>query len=323
MARRRVPTHRVDNLQSRMSNGPLVLAVPVYNAERYLGATLDSLNAEGDALRWWLQDGGSNDKTLDIAQAAARPGDSIHSALDRGQSDAINTAMHAMGGEIIGFINGDDILIPGTARCVLDYFAAHPDVDLVYGSIEWINESGSTTGRHTGRINSVSDILNIYRVWWGKRQWVQPEVFFRRSLFEKVGGFDIGYHLAFDFDFWARCFIAGARVAHIPQVFAKFRKHSGQKSSAAAEAAAEIRSIVRKHIAAGAPLNLWMRWCLNAQLDYDCYQRGETSDPTGARPSFTRAILMHPHWFLSPAVRIRTQSSLAKWLGIRKPSSHK
>jgi glycosyltransferase involved in cell wall biosynthesis len=303
--------------------GPLVLAVPVFNAERFLSATLDSLNSEGDALRWWLQDGGSTDRTLEIARAAARPGDSVHSEKDKGQADAINHALRDMGGEIIGFINGDDTLAPGTARRVLDYFAAHPEIDLVYGSIEWIDEAGATTGTHTGKIDSLTDALDIYRVWWGRRQWVQPEVFYRRSLFEKVGGFDISYNLAFDYDFWVRCFLAGARVAHIPHVFAKFRLHAAQKSTAAAKAASEIRSIVHKHLSAGAAISPFARWSLNAQLDYDHYQLGETTDATGKRPSFLRALATHPHWLLSPAVRNRTYSSLAKMTGLAKPLPNK
>jgi glycosyltransferase involved in cell wall biosynthesis len=303
--------------------GPLVLAVPVFNAERFLAATLDSLNAEGDAVRWWLQDGASTDRTLEIARAAARPGDTVRSRKDNGQADAINHALQEMGGEIIGFINGDDLLAHGTAARVLDYFAAHPEVDLVYGSVEWIDEAGTITGHHAGRIDSVSDVLDIYRVWWANRQWVQPEVFFRRSLFEKVGGFNTDYHLAFDYDFWVRCFLSGARVAHIPQVFAKFRLHAAQKSSAAAKAANEIRSIVRKHLNADAPVGAWARWSLTAQLDYDRYQLGETVDQKGNRQSFTRALFTHPQWLLSPAVRERTQSSLAKALGLAKPSAHK
>ncbi len=303
--------------------GQLVLAVPVFNAERYLSATLASLNAEGPSLRWWLQDGGSNDSTLQIAHAAAREGDNVSSAHDHGQADALNTAMRKMGGDIIGFVNGDDIIAPGTATRVLDYFDNHPDVDLVYGSVDWINETGTITGHHTGQINSLSDILDIYHVWWNNRQWVQPEVFFRRTLFEKVGGFDISYHLAFDYDFWVRCFLAGARVAHIDQVFAQFRTHSEQKSKAAAQAAFEIRSIVQKHLDAKVPLAPWERWSLNAQLEYDRYQLGETAPRNGKRLPFLHAFLRNPHWLLSPAARNRTQSGLAKALGIAKPSHHK
>jgi hypothetical protein len=70
---------------------------------------------------------------------------------------------------------------------------------------------------------------------------VQPEVFFRRSLWAKVGGFQNRWRLAFDYDFWVRCFLAGARVAHDPDIVAQFRIHAAQKSAAAEQAADDIR----------------------------------------------------------------------------------
>ena len=301
----------------------LVLAVPVLNAERFLAHTLQSLNAEGSAVRWWLQDGGSSDGTLDIARKAARACDTIRSATDNGQADAINTAFHEMGGDIIGFINGDDRLCAGTARRVLEFFESHPEIDLIYGKVKWIDDAGEITGQHAGFVRNLTEALDVYRVWWGKRQWVQPEVFFRRSLFEKVGEFDTGYHLAFDFDFWVRCFIKGARITHIPEFFAEFRLHARQKSSQSKLAAREIRSIVTRHLDAGAPVPPWVRWSLRAQIAYDRYQLGETADAHGNRPSFLQGLLRNPAWLLSPAARSRTQSGLDKVMGIKRFTSQR
>src|SRR5215204_4869160 len=122
--------------------GPLVLALPVYNAEQYLAETLRSLNAQGEHARWWLQDGGSTDRTLEIARALARPGDTVVSEADKGQTDALNRAFAKMGGEIVGFINGDDVLAPGTAERVVNYFNEHARVDLIYGCVEWMDSEG-------------------------------------------------------------------------------------------------------------------------------------------------------------------------------------
>ena len=289
-------------------SGPLVLAVPVFNGERFLAETLASLNANGAHVRWWLQDGASKDRTLEIARGFARPGDTIASAPDGGQADALNTAMKKMGGEIIGFINGDDLLAENAAERVLDFFAEHPDTDLVIGSVDWIDEHGALTGTHTGCIESLADALDIYGVWWSRRQWVQPEVFFRRALWEKVGGFDASYHLAFDYDFWVRCFRAGARVAHLPATLTRFRIHAGQKSAAAESAADEIRAIVQKTLAARPPLNPVRRWKIEAQLGYDLYQSGKS----GAGGGFFSAILRHPHWLLSPHAWQRVRAACVR-----------
>lgn len=289
-------------------NPPLVLAVPVFNGERFLAETLASLNANGPHVRWWLQDGASKDRTLEIARGFARPGDTIVSAPDRGQADALNTAMAQMGGEIIGFINGDDLLAENAADRVLDFFADHPDIDLVYGSVDWIDEQGALTGTHTGRIESLAEVLDIYGVWWRGRQWVQPEVFFRRTLWEKVGGFDTAYHLAFDYDFWVRCFRAGARVAHLPATLTRFRLHAGQKSAAAESAADEIRAILQKNLETPALLNPARRWKIEAQLGYDLYQSGKS----GVGGGFLANLLRHPQWLLSPQARARAQAACAR-----------
>jgi glycosyltransferase involved in cell wall biosynthesis len=299
---------------------PLVLAVPVFNAEAYLAATLTSLNAQGEHLRWWLQDGGSTDRTVEIARSFARPGDVVASEPDQGQTDAINRAFARMGGSFVGFINGDDVLAPGSAERVARYFEDHPHIDLIYGCVEWMDAQGQVTGFHRGRIDSLSELLDVYNVWWGTRQWVQPEVFFRRSLYERVGGFDCRYHLAFDYDFWVRCMLAGARIAHTPAITARFRVHAAQKSSAADRAADEIRDIVQRHLS-NAPLSPWRRLKMRAALSYDYYQLGRTTPDGSKRQSFGRALLTHPHWWLSPLVRKRAQSSLAKALPFRRRSA--
>jgi glycosyltransferase involved in cell wall biosynthesis len=264
-----------------------------------------------------LQDGGSTDRTLEIARAKARPEDTIMSERDEGQTDALNRAFAKMGGSIVGFINGDDILAPGTAERVVTFFDDHPHVDLIYGCVEWMDAGGQVTGFHRGRIDSLAELLDVYNVWWGEKQWVQPEVFFRRSLFERVGGFNCEYNLAFDYDFWVRCMLAGARVAHTPAITARFRIHVAQKSTAANRAADEIRAIVQRHLPK-ARINLWRRLKLRAALSYDLYQLGRTTPDGAQRASFARALLLHPHWWLSPLARSRAQSSLAKALPFRR-----
>jgi hypothetical protein len=192
---------------------------------------------------------------------------------------------------------------------VLDYFAAHPEIDLVCGEVEWIDEHSNVTGRHAGRIDSLADVLDIYGVWWANRQWVQPEVFFRRALWEKAGGFDPSWSLVFDYEFWVRCFRAGARVAHLPVPFTRFRLHAAQRSAAATQAADEIRAVVRQHLDQGAPLPPLRRWTLEAELSYDLYQGGKNNT---ARGSFPAQVLRHPQWLLAPPARTRLRAACAR-----------
>jgi len=286
---------------------PLVLAIPTFNCARYLPATLDSLAAQGDSVRWWLQDGASKDGTPDIARKYARPGDTVVSESDRGQPDALNKAFTRMGGEIIGFINGDDCLTPGAASTVLETFDRHPDIDLVYGEVEWMDAAGSPTGDHKGDISNLEELLDIYTVWFGARQWVQPEVFFRRSLWEKAGPFNTEYDLTFDYAYWVQCMLAEARVLRIPTPLARFRLHPEQKSTNATKAASEMRDIVRKALALHPAISARARARIIAQINYDNYQLAPTP-----KLSFTKALFRNPSWLRSPAVRRRLLHSLRR-----------
>jgi glycosyltransferase involved in cell wall biosynthesis len=284
--------------------GPLVLAIPTFNCAHYLPHTLESLAAQGDAVSWWLQDGASKDGTADIARKFARPGDTVVSEEDRGQSDALNRAFARMGGEIIGYINGDDCLTEGAAEAVLETFARNPEVDLVYGQVEWIDAGGAQTGDHKGNISSLEELLDLYTVWFGARQWVQPEVFFRRSLWEKAGPFSLDYDLAFDYAFWVQCMMAGARLLRVPKPLARFRVHDQQKSANATKAASEMRDIVQKALAQSPPISGRVRDRITAQIDYDLYQLAPQP-----KPSFANALIRNPSWLRSPAVRARLRDS--------------
>ena len=283
----------------------LTLAVPNLNGAAFLSRTLESLNSQGDCVRWWLQDGGSRDGSQEIAQRLKRRQDVVVSEPDGGQTDALNRAFSRMGGDIVGYLNSDDVLRPGAAEKVLGFFERNPKVDLVYGGVEYLNASEVVLGQHHGDISSLSEILNIYDVWWHGRQWVQPEVFWRRSLAEKTGKFDGRYHLAFDYDYWVRCFMSGARVAAIPEILAGFRKHAAQKSTDSLRAAREIRNSVSRHMNV---LPVFERMVLGARLDYDHYQQ----QPAAEKKGMACSLLQKPSWWLALEVRDRIKASLKK-----------
>jgi glycosyltransferase involved in cell wall biosynthesis len=253
-------------------------------------------------VRWWLQDSCSSDDSVAIARRYLTPADHIELEPDKGQADGLNRAMARMGGDIIGFLNSDDCLADGAAEAVLEVFRLNPDVDIVYGEVEWIDEQGQSAGFHKGEISSLSEILDIYDVWWNKRNWVQPEVFWRRSLWDRVGPFNDEFDLAFDYEYWVRCFIQGVRVRRLPHVLAKFRRHSQQKSTASLKAASEIRTILSRNLNGCASLDSRYRYRLQKLLSYDYYQTAQLGFP---RRPFWRALLSRPDWLMLPEVRRR------------------
>ena len=290
------------------------LITPCFNSAAYLEETIRSVLEQGvPELEYFVMDGGSTDGTVEIIRRYADRLAGWVSEKDGGQVDALNKGFARATGDIVGFINADDVLLPGALRAVLRAFTARPELELVYGEVEWIDGEGRHTGSHAGKISNLDEALDIYSVWWSQRQWVQPEVFYRRTLKERVGPFDERYNLAFDFDFWVRCFRANVVVEKLPEALVQFRVHPNQKSSAATKAADEIRTIVRRHLDDGAAISPSERRRLEARLSYDLYQLRN-----GDRPGFLRALLGNPNWLLAPEVRDRIRAACTRFLSQRK-----
>jgi glycosyltransferase involved in cell wall biosynthesis len=289
----------------------LTLAIPSFNGAKYLESTLISLHEQRPFVRWWLQDAESSDASLRIANQYLTAEDCIVSEKDNGQTDALNRAFANMGGEIIGWLNSDDCLTPETAQTVVKAFAEHPDVDIIVGEVDWIDDKGKVTGHHKGQIETLEEMLQIYDFWWQQKQWVQPEVFFRRSLWEKAGPLNTDYNLAFDYAFWVSALDNGAKVLRIPKTFVQFRLHDEQKSTASRKAADEIRDIVSNYIARTKRGNRLHRK-ISRQLDYDRYQLGVGYKDVSMRPSLLRQMLKRPDFFLLKPVRRRVIRNLHK-----------
>lgn len=278
-----------------------------FNAARTIEETICSVLSQQDVdLEYIVIDGGSCDGTAEIIRRHEARLAWWVSEPDQGQTDALNRGFARATGDVLGFLNADDVLLPGSLRAVCERFAEEPAAEIVHGGIEWIDIDGRPEGTHFGDISNLDDVLDIYRVWWRERQWIQPEVFFRRSLWQRVGAFDTRYHLAFDYDFWVRCFLAGAKVAELRRPLVKFRRHAGQKSADTEAAGREIRTILGRHLAARPPIGAWRRLTLGAQLSYDLYQ----SSLPDSRPSFAAALVHHPQWLLTTNVRQRLRESL-------------
>ena len=287
----------------------LTLAVPNRNCAKFLESTLISLERNRPYVRWWFQDSCSTDNSVEIARRYARECDRIEVEKDSGQTNGLNRAISRMGGDIIGFLNSDDCLADGAAEAVLKAFRDNPEVELVYGGVEWIDADDRSHGFHSGDISSLADILDIYNVWWNRKQWVQPEVFWRRSLWERVGGMNENYYLAFDYEYWVRCFQHGVVVKKLPQVLAKFRRHQSQKSVNSAGAAADIRNILAYALDASPRIGWRKSLSLRNRLAYDYYQSGQNA-ANGKRDLFWRMLTSHPQWVALPEVRARLLQSL-------------
>jgi len=207
---------------------PLTVAVvtPTLNQAGFIRETIDSVLGQGyPGLEYRVMDGGSTDGTLEILQSY---GSALcyHSGPDAGQSDAINRGWRDTTGEIVAWLNSDDLYLPGALQRVADFFEGHPEVDLAYGDCKLIDAAGRETGRYPAQPFDYATLLRS-----AVNYIPQPAAFFRRRLLDEVGELDPGLHYTMDFDYWLR---AGLRhqAAYLPIPLASLRLHGGAKSAA-------------------------------------------------------------------------------------------
>jgi GT2 family glycosyltransferase len=201
------------------------IVTPSYEQGRYLGRTVYSvLNQHYPELEYFVQDGGSHDETRDVLERFDDELSGWVSEPDDGQADAINRGFAHTNGEIMAYLNSDDLLLPGSLAFVSRYFSEHPDVDAVYGHRFVIDEHDRQIGawvlpRHDDEMLSLADYVP------------QETLFWRRDLWERAGGqIDTSFKFAVDWDMLLRFRDAGARIVRLPRFLGAFRVHAEQKT---------------------------------------------------------------------------------------------
>jgi len=148
-------------------------------------------------------------------------------------------------GSILAYINSDDYYLPGAFEAVALFFHQHPEADLVYGRCWFVDENEQKIGDHLGCLSRLDEVLDLWDVWWRNRQIVQPESFWRRRIYEKVGDFRTDLHIVFDYEYWCRMLLAGAVFRPMDQGVACFRMQPTQKTSNTFRAADEHLAVVK------------------------------------------------------------------------------
>ncbi|WP_145573389.1 glycosyltransferase family 2 protein [Yersinia alsatica] len=203
------------------------IVTPSYNQARFIERTIVSiLEQQYPNIEYYVQDGGSTDRTVEILKQYQANLTGWVSEPDSGQSQAINRGLAKTNGEIMAWLNSDDLLLPGALHTVADYFIRHPDIDVVYGNRLLIDECDKEIGRwilpgHDNEVLSWTDYVP------------QETLFWRRSIWEKAGGqIDESFRFAMDWDLLVRFRDVGARFGHVDQFLGAFRIHASQKTSA-------------------------------------------------------------------------------------------
>ncbi len=221
------------------------IVTPSYNTAPYVEETITSILAQDyPDFEHIVLDAASGDGTIDIC--ARYPHLKWVIEKDRGQAHAINRGLMMSTGDIVAYLNSDDIYRPGAFQAVADYFREHPDCMVLVGDCDLIDEQGASVGHWKAKAGRWVDRV---RYWgWEKTHCIpQQGLFFRRELLTRIGLFDADLHMVMDLDLWLRS-TREHELGVINQTLAGFRLVEGTKTiSRTHEMYVEQLNICRRH----------------------------------------------------------------------------
>ncbi len=179
------------------------IVTPSYNQAAYLEQTIRSvLGQDHRELEYLIVDGGSTDGSVEIIKRYAPQLAWSASEKDSGQAEAINKGMQRASGEIVVWLNSDDMYLPGAVAAAVQAFAEHPQAVLVYGDMRAVDGENRTINLLRYRQLSLEDLLCFQIIG-------QPAVFMRRVAFEAAGGLNPAFHFMLDHQLWIKIAPAG------------------------------------------------------------------------------------------------------------------
>ncbi|MFH1342453.1 MAG: glycosyltransferase family 2 protein [Pseudomonadota bacterium] len=213
---------------------------PSFNQGQFIERTLQSVAMQSGAeIEHVVIDGGSTDNTVDVLK---RFGHGIRwvSEKDKGQADAVNKGIRGTNGEIIGWLNSDDIYFSEAISRAVTFFKGHPEIDVIYGMAEHIDRNDQPFEDYPSEPWNFERLKDICFI-------CQPAAFFRRRVVEKHGLLDDNLHFCMDYEFWLRLGKAGVRFEYLEVKLAGSRLYPENKTlGSRVKVHAEINDVLKK-----------------------------------------------------------------------------
>jgi glycosyltransferase involved in cell wall biosynthesis len=225
------------------------IITPSFNQSRYLGQTLESLLGQRGEfeLEVLVFDGGSTDGSVELLRSIDDPRVLAVSEPDEGQSHAIVKGMARAGGEVVAWLNSDDLYTPGTLAAVAAAFEANPGAQWLVGRCQNIDETGRVIRESITRYKDRQLRRYSYGRLLRENFISQMSVFWRTDFDRQVGGPDLNLHYAMDYDLWLRM-AQRCDPLILDRVLGQFRIHGQSKTSSDFAAAfREHYQVARRH----------------------------------------------------------------------------
>jgi len=207
------------------------IVTPSYNQGHYIDDTIQSVLFQGyPNLEYMIFDGGSTDQTCEVISQYESQLAYWVSARDKGQADAINRGFARSTGDILGWLNSDDMYLPGTLKKVERIMSSVGDEPtIVFGnSMHLVEETHGAFGSHVEREHQILDLELADYI-------IQPSSFWNRQVHDLVGPLSEELHFGFDWEWFIRAKRAGVKFVPVDDFFSVYRIHSGHKTGAGGE----------------------------------------------------------------------------------------
>lgn len=232
-----------------MYSPKISVVTPSYNQVAFLEQTLRSvLDQDYSNVEYLVIDGGSTDGSVDVIRRHASRLAYWTSEADGGQADALARGFRRATGDVLCWLNSDDVLLPGALSRVADYFAKNPQAEALSGGAYYVDSFGRPLGgwfgTYTLGVQATHDRLRYY----DQDGVFQQATFWKRSAYEAVGGIDDKLQFVMDHDLFVRL-ASRRRFGRLPQLLACFRLHDDCKSNRIQHVRREETAVLRRRYA--------------------------------------------------------------------------
>jgi len=216
------------------------IVTPSYNQGKFLEKTILSvLNQNYNNLEYIIIDGGSTDESVKIIKHYGQYLKYWHSKPDAGQASAIREGFKQATGDVLGYLNSDDMLLSGALQAVVDIFSKEQKIQCLAGDCIYIDVKDRYLFTSYSREQTYKNML------FNTMLNCQPATFWRREIYDKVGGIDVNFQYCMDYDLFLRMLKKTGKMFSIPVILAAFRVHEESKGNRLKEISTKEWNLIR------------------------------------------------------------------------------